>query len=334
MSTAAAIKRLSGGPEPTRGGPEPTTAAATRRPRAGSERPGIRRRRRRDAAAALALMSPGMLAFTAFVILPALAGLSLSFFEWDLFNAPAWVGVDNFTRLIGDAAVWKSLGVTAQFVVLGVVPTVLLGFVLAVGINTRMRGIGSLRILYFAPMVASSVVASVLWAYMYDPRSGIANRVLSWVGVQGPAWLSSTTWALPALTLMMIWLALPLVMILYLAGLQRIPDDIYAAAAIDGAGIWRRLWSITWPNVVPTTVLVTTLQAINFVSGSFETSLIMTNGGPLDSTQTLGLYAYKAAFQNTEMGYASALSLFQLLIIAACVGLVRSVVVFRERRAI
>ncbi|MEV0844500.1 sugar ABC transporter permease [Streptomyces sp. NPDC049954] len=288
----------------------PSTAVVTR-PR--------NRQRRRDALAAAIFLTPSMVGFGLFVILPALVGLGLSFFKWDLFGTPQWVGGDNFTRLLQDSAMWSSLWTTVEFVVLGVIPTILCGFVLAVVINSRMRGIGALRILYFAPMVASSAVAAVLWSYMYDPRSGVANRILGWVGIDGPAWLSSTTWALPAMTVMMIWLALPLVMILYLAGLQRIPDDIYAAAALDGAGRWRQLWSITWPNVRSTTIMVATLQVINYMSNSFEVSLIMTDGGPLDHTQTLALYAYKTAFGNSDMGYASALCLFQLVIIGLAV---------------
>ncbi|MFI0938471.1 carbohydrate ABC transporter permease [Streptomyces sp. NPDC021020] len=288
------------------------------------------RRRRRDTLAAVAFLTPSMVAFTLFVILPALGAFGLSFFDWDLFGTPRWVGLDNFSRLFQDSEMWDSLRVTVEFVVLGVIPTIVIGFVLAVLINSRMRGIGALRILYFAPMVASSAVAAVLWSYMYDDRAGVVNRVLGWVGIDGPAWLSSTTWALPALTVMMIWLGLPLVMILYLAGLQRIPADIYAAASLDGAGRWRQLWSITWPNVGSTTVLVATLQLINFVSGSFEVSLIMTNGGPLGHTQSLALYAYQTAFHQTDMGYASALSLFQLVLIALVVGLIR--LITRMRR--
>lgn len=276
-------------------------------------------RQRRDALAAALFLTPSMAGFTLFVIVPALAALGLSFFEWDLFGTPVWVGVDNFTRLFQDPEMWKALWVTVEFTVLGVVPTVLLGFMLGVLINSRMRGIGAVRMLFFVPMVASSAVAAVLWSYMYDPRSGVINRALGWIGVDGPAWMSDTTWALPALTLMLIWLGLPLVMILYLAGLQRIPDDIYAAAALDGAGRWRTLWSITWPNVRATTILVSTLQVINFMSGSFEVSLMMTDGGPLNSTQSLALYAYKTAFNKTDMGYASALSMFQLALVAFAV---------------
>ncbi|QNE16715.1 sugar ABC transporter permease [Kribbella qitaiheensis] len=266
-----------------------------------------------------------MIAFTLFVLVPALAGLGLSFFAWDLFTPPAWVGLANFQRLFDDPEVWTSLKITAEFVLFGVAPTVVVGFVLAVLINSRLRGVGALRILYFAPMLASSAVAAVLWSYMYDPRSGVANWLFSLFGADGKDWLTDTTWALPALVLMLIWLALPLVIILYLAGLQRIPDDIYAAASLDGATVWRQLWSMTWPNVVPTTVLVTVLQTINFVSGSFETSLIMTKGGPLGHTQTLALYAYLTAFESSDIGYASALSLLQLTIIAALIVIIRTV---------
>lgn len=289
------------------------------------------RRKRRDTLAATVFLAPSMIAFTLFVILPGLGTLALSFFDWDLFGTPEWVGLKNFSRLFQDPQMWTALRVTVEFAVLGVIPTVLVGFVLAVLINNKMRGMGALRILYFAPMVASSAVAAVLWSYMYDPRSGVANRVLGWVGIGPVSWLSSTTWALPALTLMMIWLFLPLVMILYLAGLQRIPADIYAAAALDGAGRWRQLWSITWPNVTATTALVGTLQLINFVSGSLDVSLIMTNGGPLGHTQTLALYAYQTAFHQTDMGYASVLTLFQLVLVAAVVGAFKTVTSIRRR---
>jgi multiple sugar transport system permease protein len=154
--------------------------------------------------------------------------------------------------------------------------------------------------------------------------------VLGWFGTDGPDWLSDTTWARPALVLMMIWGALPIVIILYLGGLQRVSDDIYAAASLDGAGAWRQLWSMTWPNVWPTTLLVTVLQAVGFVSGSFEVSLIMTNGGPLGTTQSLALYAYKVAFSDRDIGYASALSLFQLVLMGAIVLLVRGAIRIRK----
>ncbi|WP_284255337.1 carbohydrate ABC transporter permease [Pseudolysinimonas kribbensis] len=304
-------------------------AAVSRGSRAGRSS-GRRRTTRVDTVTATAFLTPAMIGFILFVIIPALGGLALSFFEWDLFSPPRFVGLDNVVRLFTDPDMWQALGVTGLFVVMGVIPTVVIGFLLAVLINARLPGVSVLRVFYFAPMIASAAVASVIWAALYDPRYGLVNQVLSWFGVDGPAWLSDTTWARPALVIMMIWGALPIVIILYLGGLQRVSDDIYAAASLDGAGAWRQLWSMTWPNVWPTTLLVTVLQAVGFVSGSFEVSLIMTNGGPLGTTQSLALYAYKVAFSDRDIGYASALSLFQLVLMGAIVVLVRALIRIRK----
>jgi len=280
---------------------------------------------RGDTWMAVLLISPAMFAFALFVIVPIVGGLALSFFEWDLFGTPVFVGMDNFARLVTDARMWQSLGVTASFVVLGVAPTILLGFLLAVAVNVRMPGIGGWRVLYFAPMLASAAVSAVLWASIYKGRSGVLNQLLALFGVMGPNWLSDPFWAQPALVIIMIWSALPLVIILYMAALQRIPEDIYSAAALDGAGKWRTLWSITWPSVRSATVLIAILQAVGFVGGAFELALIMTDGGPLGRTESLALYAYKVAFGQLEMGYSSALSLFQLVAIAVLVLLGRLV---------
>lgn len=289
--------------------PRPTSSTGTRVAPA-------RRARTVDTLTASVFLAPGMIAFAVFVVLPALVGLGLAFFDWDLFSAPRFVGIDNFVRLLGDEAMWKSLGVTAMIVLLGVVPTTVLGFLLAVVANAGVRRASAFRILYFLPLVASSAVASAIWINIYQPRSGLLNSLLALVGIEGPAWLTDPTTARPALVIMMIWSALPVVIILYIAALQRIQDDIYAAAALDGAGKWRQLWSITWPGVLGTTGLVLVLQLIGFLGGALETALIMTGGGPLGQTTSLALYAYKIGFERREVGYASAISLFQLAILA------------------
>ena len=288
--------------------------------------------KRVDTWTATAFVTPALVGFTIFVIIPAIAGLVLAFFDWDLFDTPTFVGFDNIVRLFTDADMWQSLGVTAMYVLLGVVPSILIGFVLAVLVNTRLAGISVLRVFYFAPMIASSAVAALIWASLYSPKSGLINMALASIGISGPNWLSDTTWALPALVVIMIWTALPLVIILYLAGLQRVPEDIYAAASLDGAGKWRQLWSMTWPNVWPTTLLVAVLEAIGFISGSFELSLIMTDGGPLGTTRSLALYSYQTAFGDRDIGYASALSLFQLVLMGLIVVLVRVIVKARKAR--
>ncbi|WP_165358621.1 carbohydrate ABC transporter permease [Haloactinopolyspora alba] len=273
----------------------------------------------------MAFLSPAMIGFTVFAVLPVLGGLALGLFDWDLFSTPRYVGARNFVRLFSDPTMWQSLFVTLQFLLLGVIPTVLLGFMLAVLVNSKLPAVPALRLLFFVPMIASSAVTALVWAMLYNERQGFVNQALGVIGVDGPNWLSDTFWALPALVIVMIWSALPLVIILYLAGLQRVPDDIYAAASLDGAGPWRQLWSMTWPSVWPTTALVLALQAIGFLSGSFEMALLLTDGGPLGTTQSLALYAYRVAFNDLNFGYASALSMFQLVVFAAIVGIVQGV---------
>lgn len=284
------------------------------------------RYRRSDAASAWILLAPALILFVTFIIVPTMAGFGLSFFRWNFFDDPVFVGIANFVKLATDSAAWGSLGVTLLFVLLGVVPTIVIGFMLAVLINSNMPGVAYLRVLYFVPVVLSVAVSAVLWAFLYDPRQGPLGALARAFGLEPVDFLRNDTLALPALVVMMIWLALPIVIILYLAGLQRVPEDIYAAAALDGAGPWRTLWSITWPNVASTTFVVALLQVINYVASSLDVSLIMTNGGPLGATTALSLYAYRQAFTNQDVGYASVLSVLQLVVIVAIVGLGRLVI--------
>jgi multiple sugar transport system permease protein len=302
-------------------------AAERRHPRSPSSAARKKSRfRRSDAVAAWVLLAPALILFITFIIVPTLAGIGLSFFSWNFFDAPVFVGFMNFIKLATDSAAWGSLGVTLLFVLLGVIPTIVIGFMLAVLINSNMPGVAYLRVLYFIPVVLSVAVSAVLWAFLYDPRQGPISAVARAFGMEPVDFLRNDTLALPALVVMMIWLALPVVIILYLAGLQRVPEDIYAAAALDGAGPWRTLWSITWPNVASTTFVVALLQVINYVASSLDVSLIMTNGGPLGATTALSLYAYRQAFTNQDVGYASVLSVLQLVVIVAIVGLGRLVI--------
>ena len=279
-----------------------------------------------DTVSAWILLTPALILFIIFIVIPTLAGFALSFYQWNFFDAPVFDGLTNFAKLVADPAAWLSLGVTLLFVLLGVIPTILLGFILAVTVNVNMLGVGVLRVLYFVPVVLSVAVSAVLWTFIYDPRQGPIAAVLRAFGIPSPDILHSEALAVPALVLMMIWLALPVVIILYLSGLQRVPADIYDAAALDGAGPWRVLWSMTWPNVAGTTFVVAVLQIINFVSSSLDVSLIMTNGGPLGATRGLSLYAYQQAFVNQDVGYASALSVLQLIVIVGIVAVGRLII--------
>lgn len=269
----------------------------------------------KDPLTVYSFITPALVGYAVFVILPIVGGLALSFFEWGLFGTPYWIGLENYYRLLGDPRVWQSLYVTFAFLLGGMLPTILLGFMLANLLNTKFPGIGILRTIYFIPMTASAAVAGVLWANVYRNRTGVLNQVIQFLGFDGRDWLSDVVWARPALIVVMVWLGLPLVIILYLAGLQGIPEEIYDAASIDGAGRWRQLWSMTWPSVWSTTIIVGVMQFIGFMGGAVEISLIMTGGGPLGETTSLALYAYQIAFDRREMGYASAITVFQLAVV-------------------
>lgn len=307
-----------------------TKAEAAQQPRSSTA---LRTRgRRRDETAAWLFLAPGLIAFTIFVIVPAIGAMVLSFFDWRLFDDPTFVGLKHIAKLFSDENMWKSLRVTVAFVVLGVLPTTLLGFLLAVVASSSLKGMAGLRVLYFSPMVASSAITSVLWTNMYRYRDGFFAQLLAMAGVEGPNWLTDPGIARPALVVVLIWSALPLVIILYIAAIQKVPEDIYAAASVDGAGKWRQLWSMTWPNVMPTTTVILVLMFISFLGAPLEYALLMTDGGPLGETTTLGLYAFKTAFERRDMGYASALALWQLVLIGLAFLVGRGVVALWRRR--
>lgn len=278
------------------------------------------------------MSAPNIVLYAIFVLVPALVGVGLCFYEWDFFSEPEFVGAANIVRAFSDPRALRALAITFEFLALGVIPTVLLGFSLAVLVNKKVPGVGAIRVLYFVPIVVSSAVASVLWSWLYQPQSGVFNHILSWFGIDGPAWLVNTTWAVPALSLMLIWMNLPLVIILYLAALQRIPSEIIEASLLDGANSWTRLWRIVWPNVSAMTILVFALEVLHFLNAPLEASLIMTRGGPIQSSTSLSLYIYQMAFEQGDVGYAATLAVMQFILIILLGGGLRLVYKIRTAR--
>ncbi|MFZ0216628.1 MAG: sugar ABC transporter permease [Candidatus Dormiibacterota bacterium] len=293
---------------------------------AGSARLGEGRWADRDRAAAFALLAPNLILFTIFIIVPVILGVLISFTSWDLVGFPQFVGLANYRRLLTDPMVPQAILTTMVFLLFGVVPTVVLGLVLAVLSNVRFRFIGIIRTLYFIPAVVSFAASSVLWQWMYRPGQGIIDFLLHKVGIAGPAWLSNTHTALPALDIVSIWLSLPVATLLYLAALQRIPESVIEAATLDGAGAFRRLRYIVWPGVRNITVIVVIVATLAFTNGSFDLVNILTQGGPINATTTLIYYIYFVAFDNIQLGYAGALSVLQLAlfgVLLAVLGLAR-----------
>lgn len=270
---------------------------------------------------------PNLVGFALFTAWPILASFVLAFTSWDLLTPPRWVGLANFTRLLGfhsegagwaanDPVFWQYLGNTL-FMMLNLPLNMLGSLLLAMLLNQRLRGMPLYRLVYFLPSVLAGVPIYYLWRWIYNPNHGLLNSLLARVGIDGPDWLGSAVWAKPALMLMGSWMAVGgSGMILYLAALQNVPQELHEAAELDGAGPWQRFRHITWPAVMPVTFFILTMGIIYGLQSGLDSAYVMTGGGPNGATTTLGFYLYQKAYLRFEMGYASALAwvLFTLVL--------------------
>ncbi|MCX6045455.1 MAG: sugar ABC transporter permease [Chloroflexi bacterium] len=261
-------------------------------------------------------IAPLLIGLAIFTYGPVLAALGLSFTKGDYISTPKWIGLDNYRDLLKDELFWKSLQNTLYYVV-GVVPIGLaLSLLLALALNQKLRGITFFRSIFFLPSITSSVALSLMWLWIYNPEFGVLNFLLKQIGIKGPAWLSTTEWAMPAIMIMSIWRGLGYNMLIFLAGLQGVPEVYYEAADIDGAGAWSKFLHITVPLLSPTTFMLLILSLIGAFQ-VFEYTYVMTQGGPLYSTLTLVLHVYNNAFRSFKMGYASALAYVLFFILLA-----------------
>lgn len=265
---------------------------------------------------------PGLSGLLLFTVLPILASLGLTFFAWDLLTPPRFVGFGNYARLIGDSDFWAALTHTISFIA-GYLPLVLvLGLGLALALNAPLRGIGLIRTAFFLPVVSSWVAVALLWSWLFNPRYGLVNYLLGLAGLPQPGWLFDPQWAMPAIVLTSVWKDLGFVVVLFLAGLQAIPQEYYEAASLDGAGRWASLRSITLPLLAPTTFFVTIISLINSFQ-VFDQVWVMTQGGPAAATTVLVERVVRHAFSYGEMGYAATISwaIFALVFIVTLVQL-------------
>jgi len=279
----------------------------------------------RDLRPALAFLLPNLLGFLLFTAGPLVISLYLCFNSWDVLRPPHWVGLGNFIRLMGfhatpqgwrasDPDFWKYLFNT--FFLLLVLPLgIACSLVLAIILNQKLRFLAFYRLVYFLPSILYGVAIFYLWKYMLQPDYGLFNALLAKVGLPPLGWLEDPRMAKPALMLMMLWLtAGGSGMIVYLAALQTVPEELHEAARIDGAGRWQQFWHVTWPALAPATFFNLTMGLIWGLQSSFDVAYIMTDGGPVGSTTTLGYYLYLKAFRFFEMGYASAIAWIIFLI--------------------
>ena len=267
-------------------------------------------------------IAPFMVGFVLWFLIPALTSLWMAFQNWNMIKPPEFAALDNFRSIASDTLFWQALKVTTIYTAISVPLSMVLAFLLALLMNTKVRGIAVFRTIYYLPGIVPAVANAVLWAWILNSEFGLLNAFLHLFGVRKILWLQDPEWALPALILMSLW-GLGGAMVIYLAGLQGIPNEFYEAAEIDGAGTWARLWHVTIPLMSPV-IFFNLIMGIIGTFQIFTAGYLITNGGPQNATLFYVLYLYRNGFQYLKMGYAAALAWVLAFII---VGL--TVFVFR-----
>lgn len=272
----------------------------------------------------LGLSLPYLIFASGFVIFPLAFSIYLVFQRWDGMSEAVFVGLKNLNRLIQDDLFYRSILNTLTFLIINVPLQICLALLFAVLLNSIRFLSGLFRAIYFAPVVVSGVVVTILWQQLYAYDNGVLNSILSGIGIARVPWLTSPAVAMPSIAIMATWKNVGLYTALFMVGLQDVPLELHEAAVIDGANAWKRFYRITLPLLTPTMVLVVILSTINGFS-LFVEPYVMTGGGPMNSTMSTLLYIYNQAFYFGHFGYAAALGLFYAAIIFAVVALQRKV---------
>lgn len=285
--------------------------------------------KKREMVYGLLFISPWLIGFLIFTLYPIISSLYYSLCDYKVISAPQFIGMENYTALFGDTVFVKALKNTAYMVCFGVPITTFIAVGVSVMMNNKsLKHTGIFRVLFFIPTLVPTVVACLLWIWVMQPETGIINRLLGYIGITGPGWLSSPRWSKPAFILMMIWTCGNAI-IIYLAGLQDIPESLYESASIDGASFLRQTISITIP-LLRSTILYNVVTLIIGVFQWFAEPYIITLGGPDNSTMFYALYLYQNAFTYFKMGYASAQAWILLVIALAIIIVLFKVFKFGE----
>jgi multiple sugar transport system permease protein len=265
--------------------------------------------------AAYLFVLPSLLFLALFVVYPIFAALYFSFTKYTLLEAPVWIGTTHYVDLLTDQRFLKAIGNTFLFALMTVPVGTALALAFALAIDRPLRGITFFRTAYYLPVVTSFVAVSFIWLWLYEPQFGILNDIFEMVGLPRLYWLRDPSTAMLSIAILSIWKNVGYNMVIYLAGLQGIPESIYEAARVDGANGWQRFWSITLPLLSPTTFFVFVVYFIGALQ-MFVQAWILTQGGPLDSTLTVVYLIYSNGFEYLKMGYAAAMSMILFAVIA------------------
>jgi multiple sugar transport system permease protein len=265
---------------------------------------------------AIGFLVPFLLLYVLFIIGPALYGLVMSFFDTSLVKPglSGFAGFGNYAEALQSSDFWSSLWHTIWFTILTTPPLIVLAFVLALLADRVKHGRWFFRLAFFAPYILPSAVVALIWIWLYTPGLGLLEVMLGKVGISTPNWLGDATAAMPSLALTTVWWTLGFNFVLYLAGLQEVPRELYEAASMDGAGPWQQIRRITIPLLARTTTLVAVLQVIASLK-VFDQMYIMTQGGPNFATRSVLEYVYDEGFTNFRVGYAAAVSMLFFLVV-------------------
>lgn len=258
---------------------------------------------------------PAVIFFLIWYIYPIGYGIWISFHEWNIVTPPKFIGLENFVKLAGDEDFFKSLGRTGYYM-LSMPVAVIFALLLALIMNSKLPMKGLFRTIYFMPVVTSGLATALVWKWIYDPHFGLIASITRSMGLPSIPFLTSTTWAMPAVMIYGIWGGLGYIMMLFLAGLQGISKEYYEAASIDGAGFWQQFYYLTLPLLRPVLLFVLITQTLA-AAQVFTPAYAMTGGGPVGATRVVSLYIYQTGFVYLKMGYASTMALFMFLVMGA-----------------
>jgi len=267
-------------------------------------------------------VAPALIVLGVFFFLPVLAALVMSLTDFDLyaldnFDNLRWIGFENYARLLREPLFWKALGNTLYFVALGVPTSIGVSLGAALLVNSKVaRFRGLFRTVYFAPVVTTLVAVAVVWRYIFHTRYGFLNYGLAQLGVDPIDWMGNPHWAMPAIVILAVWKNFGYNMLIFIAGLQSVPEELYEAARIDGAGAVRQFRSVTLPSLAPTFFFVGVVTMIGYFQ-LFAEPYVMTQGGPLKSTTSLVLFMYTEGFRWWRLGNAAAIAFVLFVIILA-----------------
>jgi len=272
------------------------------------------KRERQEILYAYLFLMPSLIGFMLFIIIPTVGSFVLSFVEWDLLTAPKFVGLGNFESLAKDDVFATILKNTFVFSIFTIPIGMAISFLIAVLLNQGLKGTNIYRTIYFLPVMASAAGSAVVWKWIFEKDFGLLNYLLSFFGIVGPGWLTSSEWSMTSVIIMSIWKYIGFDMVIFLAALQGVPKDLYEAAEIDGAKAWHKIRHITLPMISYSTFFVLIMAIIRSFQ-IFDQMYILTKGGPGYSTQVLVYYIYTNAFEFFKLGYASSVAWVLFVII-------------------